>query len=781
MIWLKRLAVVGSALFLAGVAVWVCLPRPPLLEGISFSRCYLDRNGVPLRYTLAKDGIYRIHIPLAKISPIVIEATLLHEDRYYRFHPGMNPVALGKAFWNEIFGGHRRFGASTISMQLARLRFHLQTRTWSGKCVQIFRALQLERHYSKDEMLEAYLNLAPYGRNIEGIGTASMIYYGKAPEHLTLAEALTLSVIPQSPTRRTPHPEGENKALQDAREVLFSQWLAVHPEDEKERALLQMALQVRSLQALPFRAPHFVDRVNQRPGLPGVVKTTIDSDLQKVLEKEVTAFIRQHSDAGVHNAAALLVDASNMDVVAAVGSANYSSKEIDGQVNGVTMRRSPGSALKPLLYALAMDQGIIQPHSLMRDMPSSFAGYNPENFDREFIGPIQADAALRQSRNIPAVWLASQLKGKSLYQLLQESGVKDLRNESAYGLTIALGSTEVSMEDLARLYAMLANRGNFKNLRMTSDDPVDAGRSLIRPEATFLVLDMLKPSVRPGAATRCEGRRDGRGAVAWKTGTSWSFRDAWSVAVFDHYVMVVWVGNFDGKGNEIFVGKKTAAPLLFQMIDAVRLRRPVPDGLAAWEDPTGLNLEKCDLCSVTGELENDHCPHTFKGWFIPGVSPIRTCTVHQQIYIDPQTGKRLRDPDGKPGVRQELCECWPSDMMELFRKAGLPRRSPPPYADEENRNTVGNTFVPVIRSPQEGVTYAIPLGGDEQHSSLALKASVHADARKIYWFAGASYLGEGKPDEVFPWKPNMAGKYQITVADDLGRASSRTIEVETVP
>jgi len=423
--WLKRLVLAGGILCLAAVAVWSCLSRPPLLDGIPFSQCYLDRDGVPLRYTLAKDGIYRIYTPLAKISPTVIEATLLHEDRYYWIHPGANPVALAKALWNEIFGGHRRFGASTISMQLARLRFHLQTRSWGGKFVQILRAIQLERHYSKDQMLEAYLNLAPYGHNIEGVGTASMIYYGKAPEHLTLAEALTLAVIPQSPTRRTPRSTGENKALQDAREVLFAQWLEVHPEDANERALLRMALQVRPLCSLPFRAPHLADWLSRRPGIEmqGVVRTTVDGDLQKALEKEMSAYIRLHSNVGVRNAAAILVDTSNMEVVAGIGSANYYSKEIHGQVNGMTMRRSPGSTLKPLLYALALDQGVIQPHSLLRDMPTSFAGYNPENFDRDFRGPIQADVALRESRNIPAVWLASQLKGKGLYQLLQESGV----------------------------------------------------------------------------------------------------------------------------------------------------------------------------------------------------------------------------------------------------------------------------------------------------------------------------------------------------------------------
>ncbi len=773
-------------LILAGLALRLCLPTPDLWEGVKFSRCYYDRDGNLLRAALADDQTYRIRTPLKEISPLLIRATLLHEDRYFGFHPGFNPVALGKSALNEMTGLHRRFGASTIPMQLARIRFHLNTRTWPGKFVQVLRAVQIEYTYSKNEILEAYLNQASYGRNIEGIGAASLIYYGKSPDKLSLAEAVTLSVIPQSPARRAPRFPGEtargNDALLKARAALFAQWVEAHPQDAELRPTLDMALQVKTPRNLPFLAPHFVDSLDSHP-VQYRVQSTLDLSLQHTLEREVSQFVEKRGSAGVKNAAALLIDSRNLEILAAVGSADYFSKDIDGQVNGTTMRRSPGSTLKPLLYALAMDEGLIQPHSLLKDAPSGFAGYNPENYDREFAGPIQACTALQQSRNVPAVWLCSRLKKHTLYQLLSQTGVKNLQEESHYGLTLALGSSEVSMEELARLYAMLANRGVYRPLRKSLDESSSDKQQLLSPEACFLVLDILKQTGRPDGL-RSEGLRNNGGAVAWKTGTSWSLRDAWSVAVFDHYVLVVWVGNFSGEGNEAFVGRRTAAPLLFGMIDAIRARNGESAGLADWEKSDGLNLERVDLCALSGEPAGAHCPKTIKGWFIPGVSPIQTCTVHQEIYVDTRTGLRVRKPTDASEVHTEVYEVWTSDLLELFRKAGLPRRTPPAFAGVQAQASLANpdnASNPVITSPQQGVTYALrtATAGEESKQTLMLQASAAHDVDGMYWFADSTYLGKTRPEETLAWKP-LPGVHHISVTDAQGRSASRQVIVEAV-
>jgi penicillin-binding protein 1C len=459
---------------------------------------------------------------------------------------------------------------------------------------------------------------------------------------VTVAEALTLSVIPQSPARRAPCYAHENRELLGARKRLFARWIARYPQDASYEPMLEMALQVRMPRDLPFLAPHFTDRL-ERANCEPHLRTTLSLPLQQAIESAIGGYVGKQQANGIRNAMALLVDVNSMGVIAEVGSADYFSKEIHGQVNGATMRRSPGSTLKLLLYALAMGEGLIQSHSLLRDEPGSFAEYNPENYDRSFAGPIQACAALQQSRNIPAVYLLAMLKKKSLYQLLREAGVKNLKPESYYGLTLALGSAEVSPVELAQLYGMLANRGKFRPLvtGLGFTPANDEAKQFISPEACFLVLDILKQVARPGAI-RSSGLQQSSGGVAWKTGASWSYRDAWSVAVFDHYVLVVWVGNFSGESNGAFVGRRSAAPLLFNIIDAVRARESSGSSLAAWEDPRGFNLARVDLCALTGELKNLHCPQTIKGWFIPGVSPIHTCPVHRAIWINPAAVCGLR-------------------------------------------------------------------------------------------------------------------------------------------
>ncbi len=369
--------------------VVVLVPKPHLLDETSFSPCYVDRNGQLLRLGLAEDDRYRVYVPLEKISPQLVEMTLLHEDRYFNEHGGFNPVALVRAAWFDWCNQGRRLGASTITMQLARLHYHLNTRTFWGKTCQIAAAIHLECHCSKHEILEAYLNLAPYGRNIEGAGAASLIYFGKEPAELSSVEAMTLAVIPQSPARRSLGSAAHNQALLKARDILLTQWLESHPEDGRLRGVLAMPLQMKLPRELPFRAPHLVEEMMMRETAPHAeTRLSLDLALQDLLERQVTQYLTTRETDGFKNACALLIDYKSMEVRAAVGSANFDRTDIHGQVNGLKAQRSPGSALKPFIYALALDEGLIHPNSLLRDAPASFDGYDPENFDHNFAGPI---------------------------------------------------------------------------------------------------------------------------------------------------------------------------------------------------------------------------------------------------------------------------------------------------------------------------------------------------------------------------------------------------------
>src|SRR3954447_10015385 len=335
----KRLlrGAVFSAMAFAGI--WLALPKPPLLEGVDFSTRLRDRNGKVLRVTLTADQKYRIWAPLKEISPALVDATLQFEDKYYGKHPGVNPVSLARAGWNLVSARGARVGASTITMQVARLRYHLRTRTVAGKLQQILYALELERHYTKSQILEAYLNLAPYGRNIEGVAAASELYFSKTAAQITSAEAVALSVIPQSPTRRALATGAENERVTRAQELWYSR--------AKEQLLPALTFRAEARVRRQLLAPHFVQQVLESRNSEPEVTTTLDLALQQMLEKRVTDYVAQNRDRGIANAAAVLIDSGTMEVLAKIGSSDLANVEIRGQVDGTRRPRSPGSSLKP--------------------------------------------------------------------------------------------------------------------------------------------------------------------------------------------------------------------------------------------------------------------------------------------------------------------------------------------------------------------------------------------------------------------------------------------------
>jgi penicillin-binding protein 1C len=759
---LRCLLFVPVVLCVAAAAFWLTLPKPPLLDGISFSQCVRDRNGTLLRVTLTTDQKFRIWTPLREISPELIDATLQYEDKYYARHPGINPVALARSALELARFRRVTAGGSTITMQLARLRFRIHTRTVTGKLTQIVRAMELERHYSKDEILEAYFNLAPYGRNIEGAGAASQIYFGKSTGRLTGPEAIALSVIPQSPTRRTLFTDRENRSLGHAQDKWYDR-----ARIDNGTELSARLFSARAESGRKFLAPHFVRQVLQFNHDRSQIITTLDFEKQRLIERRVSDYIATNRNRGIDNAAALLVDVRTMDVLAQIGSADFGRIDINGQIDGTCSPRSPGSTLKPFVYALALEQGLIQPLSILSDAPRSFGEYNPENFDREFLGPIRASDALARSRNVPAVTLASELSRPTLYEFLKDAEIKLPQPESFYGLALPLGGAEVSMQDLVRLYAALANNGELRPLRRASREPITKGRRILSPEASFLVLEMLRNVPRP--EMNCAEPADGA-PVFWKTGTSHGFRDAWSIAVFDHYVLGVWVGNFDGRANSAFVGRTAAGPLLFQIIDGVRTSWPEPT--EPHLPPPGANLKRVEVCAVSGDLPTHCCNQRVEGWFIPGISPIKSCDVHREVLVDLASGLRVSVDDGTRKLKREVYEFWPSEFSSLFERAGVPRKSPPPFLPgtaSEMLARIGNQ--PRITTPSNGreILFA-------SAKTIPLQAKAEADVRELYWFAGKTFIGKCNAAEVLSWK-SAPGHYELTALDDHGRSDSCSVTV----
>ncbi len=763
--WYGAIGVFVTALSAVLLAhLWPKVPLRALAPG---STAISTEAGELLRLTLAADGQYRLWVRLDEMPKRMPAAVVLYEDHWFYQHPGVNPIALGRAALHDCFGG-RRMGASTITMQLARRLYRLDSRSALGKLQQAALALWLEMRYSKHDILEAYLNLAPYGRNIEGVGAASLIYFYSPVARLSVPQVMALAVIPQNPRERLPRANApESAALDAARRRLWARWLEHEPADARFSGDIAATVPSRTLQQLPFLAPHMTDALLRQA--EGDVRTTLDLARQRTVERILHGYVVGQSAVGIRNAGALLLELNGARAVvrAYVGSADYRDREIDGQVNAVTAKRSPGSALKPFVYALALDQGLLHPRTILKDVPTAFGPFSPENFDGRFVGPIAAEDALIRSRNVPAVAVASQLSRPNLYDLLKNAGVSRMQSERHYGLALALGGGEVSMEELGRLYAMLLNGGRPPEVQAIAGIASHPSEQLLSEESSFIVLDMLKKNPRPDTGSPASP------SVAWKTGTSWGFHDAWSVAVFGRYVLVVWIGNFNNTGNPAFIGVQAAAPLLFRIIDALRSQ-----GQSAGEIVRTLpgNIARVEVCAASGDLPNAACPQTVSTWYIPGKSPIRISNLHRIVYFD-AAGHRVCGPG--IGVLEEVYEFWTSDMLQLFREAGMPRRVVPPAPDCAAGEDVGTDHEgPRIVSPTRGLIYTLRMGHPEP---LSLRADSTATTQAIYWFAGNAYLGRTPFGDALAWLPSQPGRYLLRAIDDRGTADTRELTVDLVP
>ena len=749
-------------LLLVGALVTLRLwPAAPLSAAAPSSRLVLADDGSLLRMTLAADEQYRLWQDLESISPAMVKAILLKEDRYFYYHPGVNPIALARASLATYLGGDRQ-GASTLSMQLARRLYDINSRRIPGKLQQIAAAFWLELRYSKHDLLEAYLNLAPMGGNIEGVAAASQIYFHKSAAHLSLNEALSLAVMPQSPSTRA-HFANDFTA---ARQRLADLWLQQYPDDPRNQLLSTLNVTAYRTRDLPFKAPHF-SRELLKNSEDTVIHSTLNPQLQQLLQRQIDQFIASRQGSGVHNAAALLIDTREQAIKAWVGSADFFNAKIEGQVDAITARRSPGSTLKPFVYGLAFDQGLVHPLSILKDAPAAFGGFEPENFDRQFKGPISVHDALINSRNVPAVSLAADIHNPNLYEFLRQASIQGLRGESYYGLALALGGAEVSMLELARLYAMLANHGHYYPLRAEQQQPLrPQSPSLLSAAASFMVLDILKDN------PRADGLAARGWPVAWKTGTSWGFRDAWSVGIVGPYVLVVWVGNFDARPNPEFVGLRTAGPLFFAINDALQTHHPAT-AKAIFTPPD--SVKKVNICAESGDLPNPWCPKTVAGWFIPGVSPIKVSTLHRPVWVDNQTGQAVCPPYNEATQHQEVYAFWPSDMAALFRQAGLPRKTPPPLPEQCRERVNLQAIRPQIQSPLKQVRYSLRHSHPDE--KVALTADAASDAEVLYWFADRRFLGQVAPGQTLEWRPEKSGRYHLSVTDDKGRSRSRWLTV----
>lgn len=746
------------------------------MSGVQFSTAYYDRDGRLLRLTLAPDDKYRLFTPLSEISPDIIRATILYEDKYFRIHPGVNPVSLISATMNYIRRAPNPPGASTITMQVARMKYGLNTRRPAGKLAQIAAAFYIDAFYSKNEIIETYLNMAPYGGNIEGVGAASLIYFHKRAEKLSTIESITLSTIPQNPTHRGLNTTAGRDNIRAMRKVLINKWTVANPMDAAAVATFaDMPLNVHGTSELPFHAPHFIDRAIGRRDIydtsKSEVTTTLDLKLQQILERKLRAEIARRKTMGIENAAAIVVNYKTMEVLAHIGSANYFDKSIYGENDAVVARRSPGSTLKPLIYAAAADMGFIHGMTLMKDAKINFGVYAPENADNEFYGPILARDALTHSRNIPAINLVRKIGTRKFYKLLSDSGVTGLRGPEHYGISIALGGAEVSMQELAGIYATMANLGRKCDIKTELNTDIKCDTQLLSPEAFFLTLDMLGRQATPAKSIPFAKTRTRSIRHYWKTGTSSSFRDAWTAGIFGDYVLIVWVGNFDGRPNNSFSGARTAAPIYFSLADAVS-EYDAARGAAVTNNnflTDDMNIAQIDMCEGVGGIAGQHCPHTVKAYFIPGKSPIDVSPVYRSVPIDRKTGLRActRNPET---TIDKVYEFWDAEFLDMFRRAGIRRNTPPRFMENCNLDTVAATHTaPLIVSPADATRIVITSGKNEE--TVSFQAITDNANAKIFWFVDDAMIGTTRSGEILRHAVPMS-EHTVRATDEMGTGAS---------
>lgn len=767
-------AIVAVATVGAVHSVWQAAERsapPPLLDGVAFSTTLYSADGALLRLTPAKDGVYRMKTPLAEIDPKVVEATLFYEDRLFRSHHGVNPGSIVRAAVETLLG-ERRMGASTITMQLARMRLGLETSTPRGKLRQIWHALRYEAHYSKDEILEAYLNLAPYGGNVEGVGAAARVWFHQAPKLLSAAQASALAVIAQNPVKRRPRADG-NDVLDHARIRLGSAMIRAGAWPARFADAVRAPLKSFEPEALPAPAPHYVRTAlaHMRRAHLTSASGTLNLALQKNLEGLVSETVARLKPWGVRNAALAVVDARSRALLALVGSADFHDASIAGEVSAWTARRSPGSTLKPFVYGLALDQGLIHEKTVLIDRPQSFGGWAPENADGTFRGPLSAEDALVLSRNVPAVDLERRLN-PGLWELLKQSGVRLPHDKDWYGLSIVLGGAETTMHDLAKLYAMLASDAVLRPIRVLESEAAPAQGEVISREAAFVVRRMLTSR---GETMTVRGEKFD---LLYKTGTSNGWRDAWTAGSVGPYVIVAWLGDFAGAPNPQLQGATLAAPLF----KAAALRLAAEKSLD-WPDPVIPQDEAAEkklkvaletVCTATGDLDTSLCPEKTLTWILPGRTSVRSSGVFREILVRSATGLRACAPG--EGVKPVVWEFWPTHFQKVFLEAGVVKRPPPPFeAGCERVTGEPGGRPPMITAPRAGaVLYA---GGADGRARTLLRAGTDPDAKVLYWYAGSHFIGAAAKEKPLEWEAEP-GVHRLTATDDLGRSTTITLTVK---
>ena len=711
-----------------------------------YSVSVLDNNGKIIGVYLNKDEQWHLK-STDKIPEKLKTAVMVFEDKNFYSHNGVDLSAVIRALKDNIFEG-RRTGASTITMQVVKMA-QPKERSYFNKYLEIVHAFKLEKYYKKDEILKMYLNNAPYGGNIVGYKTASYMYFRKSPEELTWSEAALLAVLPNSPGLM--NVEKNREKLIEKRNFLLKKLYEKNFINEMQYEISLKEPVPDKRYSFPVLAPHLVRRLVNENKDKKIIKSTIDSEIQKKTEKAVKDYSEFLKLSGINNTAVLIINNKNYEVTAYAGSQDFYDFKNNGQVDGITAKRSPGSLLKPFLYAKVIDEGIAAPQSKIPDVPLYFSNFSPQNANKKHYGMIEMRDALIKSLNIPFVELLKDYGEDKFFYFLKDILNFEDRNPERYGLSLILGTKEFTMEEIGILYSGLANYGNFKNLKYTKES-TEEERQLLTKGASYLTLTTMRELERPGM----EKFYREKNPVSWKTGTSHGRRDGWAAGITPEWTVVVWTGNFTGEGNPNLTGVYTGGNLLFNIL------KILPKTEKDFIMPS--DLEKIEVDKETGyRLKYDV---SYKEIFYPkDAKPLKASPYYKKIFVN-KNGEEIDSRDESFNEREEkYILVYPLEVVNYFVRENLDVSNI--FSEKTAKKTIKFIY------PKNNLKIIVPKDFDGEKSLIVKIANIKN--QELYWYVNKEYAGKSREKErSFNFKK---GKYEITVVSESGETAKINFQV----
>ena len=764
----KRNALIALAV---GLVLFLVLVRPVRMHS-STSTVLLDRDGQLLAATVAADGMWRFP-PSDSVPHRFATCLLQFEDAHFYRHLGVNPVSVVRAAWQNVRAGRVVSGASTITMQLVRLARGHQPRTYSEKLVELVLAVRTELTRSKRSILAMYAANAPFGGNVVGLDAAAWRYFGIAAHHLSWAEAAALAVLPNAPGLVFP---GRNhQTLLNKRNKLLSKLLSKGLIDEETYRLALLEPLPNPANTLPQEAPHLLTRCIAS-GLSG---QQLRSTLSRSLQAEVQQVAQNHHKHlmanDIRNIAIMVLDNASGQVLAYVGNIISGRAELSPMVDIIASRRSYGSLLKPFLYGLMLAEGELLPTQLVEDCPVAFVGFAPKNFNHQFDGAVPAHQAVARSLNVPAVQMLHTYGVEKFYHNIKSMGLQSInRPPDHYGLAIILGGAESTMLELAGLYCAMARRAMDLPRHQLRPQLLADSLALLTPEcschgigpgAAFLSLEAIAQSARPDEQGTIRHFASAQ-RVAWKTGTSMGFRDAWAIGVTPQHTVAVWAGNADGEGRPNLVGSLAAAPAMFDVF--ARLPR------SAWFEQPTFDLQAVSVCPESGLLASPNCPCSAEQLVPRGATNTLPCHYHQRALIHRKSQLRVTYACAHPDEVEEQHFFVLPPVQEWYYMRQHPGYRPlPPFSPDCQPSDQSTTRMALIY-PHSHADIYVPTEGHGQRGQTLLHATHSNPNATIFWHLNSTFIGSTKAPHELLAQPEP-GTYTLTLVDDQGQTLHRHV------